>query len=581
MAYSNRTEYKDATILDQDLLDRCQDNLEFGLEMALDIQTPDGLIHASDRNKYVGNVFYEAITELPSVRRSLGDWLNPQLEFSTLTFSISNVDGRFNKYLQAGDNYESWINKGIDLRVGLRDVSSSYFSIFTGFVSDIGGIQRDRSRITINARDHFDKYNIDFPKVVLNLSNFPDLDDNMVGLTLPVIYGDWTTSLTARKLIPDNPASPTEMVAQVPAYPINGKNAGVLAGTTRLKLQISNDNLSYFDTTTVYLKRGDNYYKFNSADITGVVNNKVFEIKQISSGGVTLVDGSLYQYASGDLFFVKVKGIDLGSYDDNILEQAKHILINFADVSPTEFDSNWNTLRDKASPVESAIANIKSRVWVQESQSAIEYVLSMLEQVRIEFFVSKEKKIKLSTVHLDDFEANPSFVISNWDIEFNTFTPRLDDRNIWNRAQAGYSYDPTLKELSRATSVYRNQASIDQLGKEISKKVLFPNLYIEQDVIRQLKEYIKIASAGLELIEVTLTPRALLKELGEFVLINVNFGATMFTNVPAMIRDIGYEAKGLRIPVKLWSFQMLNFTGHMPSYNGIVGGSDATITEET
>jgi len=581
MAHRDRREYLTATTLDQGLLDRCQDNLDFGLEIGVDIESSIGIIRTSNINKYIGGNFYEALTEVPNVRRSIGDWLNPNLEFSSLSFSLSNVDGRFNSLFQGGNDYSGWINKSVDLKIGLRDVESTYFTVFSGFVPEVGGIQRSRDIISINARDRFDKYSIDFPRIVLNKNNFPDLEDNLIGVVLPVIYGDWTVSLPEKKLIPNDPSSPTSNVSIVPAFPVNSKNSGVIAGTTRLKLYISNDQLSYFDSTKVYLKRGDSYTLFNSADVTSVLQNRIFEIKLDGSGGVTLVDGSLYKYASGDLFFTQVKGIDLGSYDDNIVAQAKHLLLNQANVPSLEIDNvTWDYLRDKNTPTESAIASIKSRVWVQEQQNIINYVTSMLEQVRVELFISKENKFTLSTVHLDEFEANPSHVIRNWDVVADTFQPKLDDRNIWNRGQAVYAYNPADNQMIKKTSIYKNQAAIDQQGKKISKEIYYPNLYVESDVIYQLRETIKIASAALELIEVTLTPRSILQELGGFVLLNINFGATIFENVPCMIREIGYNSKGFVVPVKLWSFQMLNFTGHNPSYSGIVGGSDAIITEE-
>ena len=312
-----------------------------------------------------------------------------------------------------------------------------------------------------------------------------------------------------------------------------------------------------------------------------VTNNRIFEIRQDGSSGTTLIDGSLYKYASGDTFFVSVKGIDLGAYDDNPVQQCRDILERFAGVATGDFDSTWNTLRDKASPAQSAIVNIKSRVWVQESQSVIDYAISLLEQVRCEVFISRLKKYSVKALHFDAFPASPSYVVRNWDIEKDSFQPKLDDQNIWNRARALYNFDPSEKAQSRQTSIFKNSASVTQIGKEISKEIEFPNLYIATDVTNQLKEMIRIASAGLEMIEATLTPRALLLELGDFVLLDINFGATVMTNAPCMIRKMGYDAKGLRIPVTLWSFQMLKYDGYNPAYAGMTSGFDATITEES
>lgn len=568
MANVNRREYLTATTLDQAFLDRSQDNLENGLEMVADIESPAGTIHASDRNKYIGGTFYEAITNFPVVKRSLGDWLAPEVEFSRLTITISNVDGRFNNILPAGVNFGGWIGRSIEVKIGLRDVASTYESIFKGQISDIGGAQRDRAKITFIARDKFDKVNVNFPKLALTTTSFPDLESGLVGTIAPVIYGDWTANVSDKG-------------ASVPSYPINGANAGVLAGTTAVRALCASEDLPYLDTANVYLRRGELFYKFNVADVSIFSGNRIIDIKQGLSGGTTVVEAAPYLFTTGDVFYVRVKGKDLGAYSDNIIWQARDILKTYGGLVDADFDANWATYRDKSTPAESALTTFKSRVWVQTPESAIKYTLSMLEQVRVEAFVSKDLKFKLTTLHLDEFQAAPSFTVRNWDVAEGSLNPKLDDKNIWNRARADYDFDPVVNENGMATAVYKNPAAITQTGREISKKVVFPNLYEQATVILQLKEMLKLASSYPEMIELTLTPRALKKDLGDFIKLNLQFGSIIYENVPVMIREIGYDPKGIRLPVKLWSFQMTPFPGYSPGYAGIVGGSTATIIEET
>lgn len=580
MSTKDRREYLTATTLDQGLLDRCQDNLDNGLEMVVEIQSPTGLIYASDRNKYVGSRFYEALTEFPVIKRSLGEWLAPTIEFSNLQLGLSNVDGRFNEFNPGGASFGGWINKEVQVKMGLRDVESSYTTIYAGNVTDIGGYQRDRMRVTLISRDAFDKVNVQFPTKVFTAASFPNIDPALIGVVLPVIYGDWTTELKRQKLVPSDPSSPVDDIPIVPAFPVNGGAAGVIAGTTSVRLYVSDHDLTFIDDGELHLKRGDAYYKFDAADVSIVSGNRVLDVKQIGNGGTTLVDGAGYQYAAGDTFFVPVKGKNLGAYDDNPVWQARDILMTFGGLVSGDFDANWETYRDKASPAESAVSTFKSRIWVQEPQGVMEYALSLLEQVRLEAFVSRERKFKINSLHLDDFVAAPSYAVRNWDIEAGTFNPKLDDRNAWNRARASYSFDPSQNAEARETPIYRNSAAITQSGKEISKRLIFPNLYQANAVILQTKEMLKLASGYAEFIEMTLTPRAALKELGDFVSVNVTMGATVLENVPAMIRDIGYDPAGLRIPVRVWSFQMIDFPGYSPGYAGMVGGAGAVITEE-
>jgi len=100
-------------------------------------------------------------------------------------------------------------------------------------------------------------------------------------------------------------------------------------------------------------------------------------------------------------------------------------------------------------------------------------------------------------------------------------------------------------------------------------------------VVDQLSETLRITSAYFENVEVTLTWRSMLLDIGDFVKINIKIQSTQFESVPALIREVGYDPMGMKIPLKLWSFQLLPFSGYTPGYLGTVGGSTATITAET
>lgn len=569
MSSSDRLAYQDATVLDQSFLDESHDNLTSQIRMVAEIETPTGTIYASNQNIYVGTTFYEALLSFPNVGRTLGDWLSSTLEFSTISLDLSNVDGRFNSLLPSGADFNSWIGKTVTIKLGIREEAATYFKIFEGKVTEIGGFERTVSTIKVIARDKFDELSASFPVNVLDETTYPDIEDNKVGLVKPVIYGDWTTQVT--------PGS-----ASIPSFPVNGLKATVLTGNANLELVTSDNNLSLFDVASVFLLRGNTLEVFDSGDIVNVaVGNNAFEIRQEFSGSTTvLASGDKYIFTSSDNFFVKVKGKDLGVYDDNIVEQARDILVTYTNAVVGDFDATWNTFRDKSTPAESDISTTKSRVWIQSPQAAMEFILSLLEQVRLEAFISRDLKIKINSLHLDDFIASPSFSMRNWDVEKGSFSPKLDTRNNFNRANANYNFLPNKDENALLTPFFRNSASITQVGKEISKTVVFPNLYEAVTVELQIQEFIKLASSYFEVIDVNLTWRSLLLDLGDFVKINVNIGASNFVDIPAMIRTVNYDPNGFRIPLKLWSFQVVPFTGHSPSGGGVVGGSTAVITQE-
>ena len=567
MGTSDRRPYLSASALDQDLLDEAQDNLTGQLEMICEIDAVTGKLYFSDRAKYVDGIYYSPRVTFPDIVRTVGEWLAGEVEFPSLTIPINNADGELDNIMPGGADYEGWIGRNITVKVGLGEDGTTYTTVFSGPVTDVGGFQRNTTTFTLVARSDFDKLSVNIPNQVLIEDDFADIEDNFIGLGAPVIYGDWTVSLRAE-------------APEVPAFPVNGAKGTVLAGTEELRLVISSTPISVFDDTSVTLFRGDTYHTFSATDIAVVpaTDNTVFDITQQN----LLIDGSPWIYEPGDQFFVKVKGVDLGVGNlDNIVLQAKDILKRFGGLVDADFDANWATFAAKASPPESAISTFKSRAWVQETITALEQALQMLEQVRLEAFIDRASKVKLTSLHFDTFQPTPSFVMRNWDVVRGTFRPQIDSRNNWNQAKADFAFAPPIGQNKFSTPIFRNQAAIDQMGKTIGKLLVFPNLYIQADVLLNLKEMLKLASAQAEIIDVNLTPRAILKDIGDFAALNVQIGNIVFDGTQVgLIRELGYSPEGLAIIAKVWSFQMVNFPGYTGP-NGTVGGFDATIIQET
>lgn len=574
MATIDRKPYLTATTLDQAFLDECQDNLTNQLELIVDVETPNGYLYLSDRNKYVGERFYEARLNFPVIARTIGEYLNPSIEFSDLQIEINNSDSLLNPILPSGADYSSWIGKTVSVKLGLRDVQTTYREIFFGRVTEEGGFQRGVKSITLLYRNEFSQLNTEFPKAVFKSSVFPDIESDYENTIVPIIYGDWTTDV--------EPGG-----ASIPATQVNGDNDdvnGITSFTIPIQFIISDDELSLFDISEVYLLKSDVYYKFDSADITNVIENRYFELlqKDTTPPSTTLIDGAPYQYTKGDKFFVKVIGKDLGdpALISNIVSQSKDILISHIGADPSIFNTTWDYFEAKSLPAVSAIANIKSRIWLKDPQAGLNYVLSLLEQVRLEAFIDINGKLSLSSLHFDEFDPSPTYSIKNWDVERESLKLGIDDKMNFNRGRGSFNFLPNRNENYLETGTYRNTPAITQIGKEISKRIVFPNLYIASDVENQLIEILKICSGYLELLNVNLTWRSLLQDIGNWVKINIQISGTQFSNVPCLIREIGYDPAGIKISMMLWSFQMLPFPGYSPGYSGIVGGDSATITLE-
>lgn len=648
MSSSNRRPYLTSTVLDQALLDACADNLECKLEMAVQIETPTGVIYASDRNKYVGGIFYEALLKFPVIGRTVGEWLATDLQFSSLQIELSNVDGRFNEFLPSGASFGGWIGKSVIVTLGLAEVSATYKTIFKGTITDVGGFKRTTKSIILTARDDYDTINQSLPVTTFQEIAYPKIEPKNVGKLIPYIYGDWTSQtepapasvpgfvmngndplvtfkdkriesfalndftvidhdfdaddpveLTTNGTLPTGFATGTtyyvkafgmtQDTLQLSATPGGlaitpsggtGEHkivaSSVLPATRRdVQVVVSENDLT--ELAEIYVKRGDTYYLVSSGVVVGA-GNKSFTVAQ---AGTWFEGATAYDFEQSDTFWIKCKGKDLSGYDDNLVWQARDILLTFGGIIAGDFHANWATYRDKASPAQSNIAGIKSRVWIGELQTALTYALSMLEQVRLEAFIDRDLKLKINSLHFEDWTAAPTYSVKNWDVVRDSFQCAIDERNNFNAAQAVFNFLPDVNENAYTTAVYQNAPAIAQVGKRIAKKIVFPNLYVQEDVIAQLTEILRLSSSTLEIVSTSLTWRALLQDIGGFVKLDVQIGSAIFDNVPAMIRDVGYDPDGLKIVFKLWALGMVPFPGYVPGYTGTVGGYSATIVVES
>lgn len=653
MSSSNRKPYLTATSIDQALLDAAGDNLSNQIELVVEINAPDGsIIRASDRNKYVGEHFYEALTNFPDVIRTVGEWLTEGLVFSEMNFELSNADGRFNRFLPGGANFAGWIGREVTVKIGLRDVAASFFQIFRGEVTDEAGFGRTVKSITIRARDVLEKNNATFPSSVFNITDHPKALDDLYGTTIPVIYGDWSENVTTNTAsvpafainagdifvnneeltvtialgpvavftapghrldvndevdlmtegsLPSGPPTMTtgkkfvKTVLSSSTFTLSNSLGGIelsASGTQsgrhyitkhsnepheNVKLVIAANVLSYFDSSNVYVRRGGVYYRVPSTEINAIsVNNNSFELRQNNG---TWFDGAKYYFNKTDEIFVRCRGKALAGYDDNAVAIARDILTTYGGVLAGNFSSAWDSFKTKASPATGAISTWKARAWIGEPVKAMEYASNLVQQVRLQLFQNKTAQLDLHSLHWDDFEDAPAFVVKNWDVERESLRPILDTQNNFNRARGLYGYSPENRDTGFASGYFRNAAAIAQ-SRVLTRELLYPNLYRLADVEVQIKETLKLASGYREVIELTLTNRAILQDIGEWILLDVQVGSVQLNGVPCLIRDIGYSPNGLKLPVKLWSFAMLPFGSWNPGFTGIVGGESATISAE-
>jgi hypothetical protein len=564
-----RFPYEDATVLDQDFLDECYANGTTRLRIIADIETPSGTARVSDQDFYVGQNYYRARTSFPQIDRKLSDWLSPVPEFSTLELEVSNADGEYTSILPGGASYSSWVGNTVEVKIGLNEVESSYLTIYKGKVTDLGGVNRKKDRFVLTTRDITADLDIQLPKKRFSSTTYTNLDDDLIGVTMPIFYGDWTNNLPTFP-IDTNGTKGTGNIG-VKGFPVNGVAAAASAATNVQVIFTTEQSLTFSLGSDVYLNRGGTLYTINSADITGASANG-FSV--IQNSGSTTIGGANYLFQKGDTFFAKCS---VGS--DNPVLQAKALMEDFIGISSSDFDSNWSIFATRVDPAGSNPEKAASRVAIYEQESALTYVQSLLAQVQMQLFVDLSGKFKIHSNMFQDMVEGSATWIKNIDVVKDSLSVKLKDQNNFNRANASFAQHPFLNKQLFLTAVFKNNAAITASGIEISQTVLFPNLYKRAEVEYHLKEILKLASAVFEEVDVELTWRHVLRELGDSATLQAKVSQIDLQNIPAVFRSISYVSEGFVIPTKMWSLGLVPF----PDWSGqagSIGGYDATIAEE-
>ena len=562
--------YTEATELTQNVLDETFLGGETEICTVATLTKGDVVLRFSDRAKYVGNDYYEGRAKFPEIVRTIGELISPSIQFSEMEVKLNNVDGFYNSYLSGGANYISFIGARIEIKIGLRDLSATYFTLFDGTVPDEDGFAFDRESITLRARDKANELNKATGLPFINSADFPSAPQESLGKIIPFVLGDWVTGYNLTRDIGSVSISsgslqynviqdgPDNFYGGIIGYPV-GEGYFVFCVGGGLETSYTPETIQ-----DCHIKRGASFLrvKFNNVpkNLAGfwgiqVLNYEIFGGEQIP-----------YIFQDGDTAAISVKiPYAVGKYSNPIL-LAKEVLKTLGDVVDGDLDTaSWLYLSTKSSPPQSDMTSIKARIWIgEEKDKVLEVVLGMLEQIRVEMYWDRNQKIALGDLHPEDFHEQGSYRIEQIHLDEQSLKLSSDQRNFFNRAMSNYSYSPVVGKNSMQTGYRRNANSVNKSGKTISKAIDIPMLYVEADVIHQLDEFIRFYSTSQEYIEANISWTALLKDLSEIVMLNYRIGSLQFNNKPMKIRTITFIPSNGCLRFKLLSLANFPYTGYAP-----------------
>lgn len=539
----------------------------------------------ADRPKFVGDDFYEGRAKFNPVERTIGELQAPTIKFAQFEVTVANMDGFYNAYLEGGASYVSFIGARLEIKFGLRDLQSSFTTVFDGTVPDEDGFEVLRESIRIRATDKFDELNKRPDLPAINDTDFPTAPADSLGKLIPFPIGDWEAGFNVIDdagtiTVTDGVSNVAVKIAQpnsfyggLVGYHVGGGFFVFAVGT------YTPDNVS-----ACYVKRGNTLIMANfdaTPDNTaGYWSAEVTSLKGDPSGTVT------YVYQSGDVAVIKVKvPYDTGKYSHPI-EIAEQLLMRLAGRASSDFDSaSWTALKAKNTPAQSDLTSIKSRIWIgdeKQSESVLSLVLGLLECVRVEMYVDFNGKLALRTLHPEDFPAPASADarVDQADIDERSATLKADERTFFNQASLNFAFTPVTKKTELSTPQMRNQNSINRSGKTVIKTIDAPWLYVANDAQLQLIEFVRLYSAGLGYFNVQVCWRHLLRDLGDFLAINYDVGGLAYSEAPMQIRDISIDLANAGLTYRLLNLANFAYTGYAPSNaDRFLSSASQSITE--
>lgn len=543
-------------------------------------------IRVADRNKYIGSYFYEGRVKLPRLSKDMPDLFSGDLRFSEIKLEVNNLDGKYSNFLPFGGDYRPWIGENVSLYLGRGEHVDSFEEFFRGEVHTEGGVEYDNEVITFNCRDKFDSLNKKVPLPTLNRDTFPNLPEDVVGKPVPFSLGDFsygfdvfdggeasTTVFLSGQRVQRN----CKVVATEDTF--CGGVVGYNVGGGRFVFCIggNHEGKTYYPQTITecYLARGSYLYElyysesplnsggFWGVDIYGLVQSGTYDVLP-------------YMYEQGDRVILSTKIGCLGntffdpSIESNPIYLIKEWLVTMGRLDSTaDFD---NISLDYLSEHE-MIFSKKMRFAVDDlNVDVLGYALSMCKQIFCDLYSDRENKITISHFWANYFpQISEMRTIKQASIIEKTFKPKQDPKNFFTSAQGSYGYNQYGKANAFKTMFYANQTAEDITKKRIDRQIDFPNLYIEDDVLEFLYQYVRFFSSAYENIKFSMSWEGIALSLGDFVKITYTIGGfdlkydkIGFVEIPVQIRGINVDPEGFKVEIDCVSLCNFEFPSYYP-----------------
>ncbi|MBU2060124.1 MAG: hypothetical protein KKB38_20630 [Gammaproteobacteria bacterium] len=452
--------------------------------------------------------FYEG--RLPaegSISRSLGTFLEPKESITSLSLTFDDRDGKIRnlltEYTVANRRTDVWVGEGVS--------KSGYSVVFPGVIAHPNGVTWDDETVTFTIIDKRLRARKVLPLDKYDIVTYPNVEQRALNLPVPIVFGDFSSAA-------DNPV-------QVRAWMVDS--------TTRT-FQVASHGLLGIDR---YLK---NAIRISPSYIQNV---------NLAAGTFGLSSAVTYD-ATNDIMAVNCKG--LYTANNTLIESPagamKSIYTTFMGLTGYDLNGTAFHTADAATNPDKVRSIINTEVSTEtilgELQSEAAFDMRFVGGQ----YDPKIRNLDLDTARLDFRDAD--IVIGSDMQEKVMFSAVRDpDRITTNKIRARYAYD-TINAQYLGSFTYQLTAAVQEASAILERPMDYNWYYQDSIVQNKVEREVTMFSKEPTQIEMTITARALLKNLAD----QIDFTYNVFTDRTLQIRSMDLDLASMTVRMGAWDF---------------------------
>ena len=143
--------------------------------------------------------FYEGrLPQTGTLSRGLGTFLEAKETVDSFPIVLDNRDGVIQNHIQAFE----FANRNVNIWLGEGRSKSNYSLVFPGYVTHPNGIGWDEDTASFNVIDRRLKDRKVIPDNVFETSEFPNLQSGASGAAIPIVYGNFASTISSQVGVP-------------------------------------------------------------------------------------------------------------------------------------------------------------------------------------------------------------------------------------------------------------------------------------------------------------------------------------------------------------------------------------------